>query len=174
MFQRTIFRLISRCSPQQTNIDSSVIRKLYSTGKNGPGEEIRQRRMRSTMYYFGAAGILTLGLSYAAVPLYRMFCQATSYGGTTTSQTHDGSKVENMERRKDRLLKIKFNADLGASMRWNFKPQQLEIRVIMDSSLLKLAVIILFWFSGSTWRNGIGVLHRPKSNRCPSYRNKHI
>jgi cytochrome c oxidase assembly protein subunit 11 len=66
-------------------------------------------------------------MSYAAVPLYRMFCSAYSYGGTTGVQ-HDGSKIEAMQK-VDRILKIKFNADLGASMRWNFKPQQYEIRV---------------------------------------------
>lgn len=80
------------------------------------------------MYYFGASAVLTLGLSYAAVPLYRLFCQTTNYGGTTNT-THDGSKVEGMQKRTDRQFVIKFNADLGASMRWNFKPQQLEIKV---------------------------------------------
>lgn len=67
-------------------------------------------------------------MSYAAVPLYRMFCAAYSYGGTT-GVGHDGEKVENMKRVADRIIKIKFNADIGASMRWNFKPQQYEIKV---------------------------------------------
>ena len=32
-----------------------------------------------------AAGVAVgmVGMSYAAVPLYRMFCQATGFGGTT-------------------------------------------------------------------------------------------
>lgn len=57
-----------------------------------------------------------------------MFCAAYSYGGTT-GVGHDGEKVENMKRVADRIIKIKFNADIGASMRWNFKPQQYEIKV---------------------------------------------
>lgn len=88
--------------------------------------------MRSTVYYFGATAVLTLGLSYAAVPLYRMFCQATSYGGTTGA-VHDGGKVEAMKVNKYRQFRIKFNADTGASMRWNFKPQQGEIKVYCDT-----------------------------------------
>lgn len=54
--------------------------------------------------------------------------QAYSYGGTTAIG-HDGEKVETMQKIKDRVLTIKFNADLGASMRWNFRPQQYEIKV---------------------------------------------
>lgn len=35
----------------------------------------RQKKLRSTVYYIVATAVLTVGLSYAAVPLYRMFCQ---------------------------------------------------------------------------------------------------
>lgn len=84
--------------------------------------------IKSTLYYISAAGVLAAGLSYAAVPLYRMFCQAYSYGGTT-NVGHDPLKVEHMKAVKDKELTIRFNADIGASMRWNFKPQQNEIKV---------------------------------------------
>lgn len=119
------------------NVLSNVDRPCLSgppvrwfTGKGYDAE--RKFKIRSTVYYVAAAGVLTVGLSYAAVPLYRMFCQAYSYGGTT-SQGHDGEKVESMQKVKDRVIKIKFNADIGASMRWNFKPQQTEIRVSCDA-----------------------------------------
>lgn len=91
-------------------------------------QQSQKIRLKSTLYYISAAGVLAVGLSYAAVPLYRMFCQAYSYGGTT-SVGHDSAKVQNMSVIKDRELTIKFNADIGASMRWNFKPQQIEIKV---------------------------------------------
>lgn len=45
------------------------------------------------------------------------------------NEGHDASKVENMKRVGNRVLKIQFNADTAASMRWNFKPQQYEIKV---------------------------------------------
>ncbi|XP_058067161.1 cytochrome c oxidase assembly protein COX11, mitochondrial [Anopheles bellator] len=102
--------------------------------ERGPHSD-RNFRIRTTVYYVAAAGVLTVGLSYAAVPLYRMFCQAYSYGGTT-SQGHDGEKVETMKKIKDRIIKVKFNADIGASMRWNFKPQQTEIRVVPGETAL--------------------------------------
>lgn len=108
---------------------STLSSRFFSNGPGrGPVGDQNARKMQSTVYYFGATAVLTLGLSYAAVPLYRMFCQATNYGGTTNS-THDGSKVEGMKVKTERQFKIKFNADTGASMRWNFKPQQTEIKV---------------------------------------------
>lgn len=45
------------------------------------------------------------------------------------SEGHDTSKVENMKRIGDRVLKIQFEASKAASMRWNFKPLQYEIKV---------------------------------------------
>lgn len=35
------------------------------------------KKKKSTVYYIGAIGILAVGLSYAAVPLYRIFCQVS-------------------------------------------------------------------------------------------------
>ncbi|XP_071513784.1 cytochrome c oxidase assembly protein ctaG [Panulirus ornatus] len=83
---------------------------------------------RSTLYYVAAVGVLALGLSYAAVPLYRIFCQAYSYGGTV-QEGHNAEKVETMDMVKDRVIRVRFNADTAASMTWNFKPQQREIKV---------------------------------------------
>lgn len=88
----------------------------------------KTKNLRSTLYYITAAGVVVVGLSYAAVPLYRLFCQATSYGGTPATG-HDSSKVATMSPLRNKPIKIKFNADTAASMRWNFKPQQSEITV---------------------------------------------
>lgn len=41
-----------------------------------------------------------------------------------------------MEPVKDRIIKVRFNADLAASMRWNFKPQQYEIKVAPGETAL--------------------------------------
>lgn len=137
---------------------SNIFAKLRHTSKTGASilrhspirwqltrfnssEQMQKKRIKSTLYYVSAAGVLVAGFSYAAVPLYRMFCQSFSYGGTTSSQ-HDPSNVENMTKREGRILKIKFNADIGASMRWNFKPQQYEIKVFI-SQISNINIIII-------------------------------
>ncbi|XP_058459832.1 cytochrome c oxidase assembly protein COX11, mitochondrial [Malaya genurostris] len=108
---------------------------LRSSGNKNPSDASRRHKIRTTIYYVAAAGVMTVGMSYAAVPLYRMFCQAYSYGGTT-GQGHAGEKVESMTRVQDRVIKITFNADIGASMRWNFRPQQPEIKVVPGETAL--------------------------------------
>ena len=108
----------SPCNPGSYN---SIVR-MYNQNAS------QRLKNRSTLYYVSAAGVLTVALSYAAVPLYRIFCQAYGYGGTT-AEGHDASKVETMRTVKYKPIKVKFNADVSSSMRWNFKPQHSEITV---------------------------------------------
>ncbi|XP_058803873.1 cytochrome c oxidase assembly protein COX11, mitochondrial isoform X2 [Phymastichus coffea] len=92
-----------------------------------PQDPALKEKLKTTFNYVTAIGILAVGLTYAAVPLYRIFCQAFGYGGTTG---HDTSKISDMKPIKHRVLKIKFNADTAAQMAWNFQPQQKEIKVV--------------------------------------------
>lgn len=133
-----MWNLLLRIKPNlaKSLLDSSKPSVILSQFRNaGNGAPKGNRNFRSTAYYFAGIGVLTVGLSYAAVPLYRMFCAAYSYGGTTGAG-HDGDKVESMQKIEDRIIKIKFNADIGASMRWNFKPQQYEIKVAPGETAL--------------------------------------
>lgn len=56
---------------------TSVLRSLkeQQNVKETAGWTERQKKLRSTVHYVVATAVLTIGLSYAAVPLYRMFCQ---------------------------------------------------------------------------------------------------
>ncbi|MDX1974802.1 MAG: cytochrome c oxidase assembly protein [Rickettsiales bacterium] len=57
-----------------------------------------------------------LMLAYASVPLYRLFCQVTGYGGTTQTAIAAGDKIY------DREITISFNADLDPELPWSFTP----------------------------------------------------
>ncbi|XP_034831152.1 cytochrome c oxidase assembly protein COX11, mitochondrial [Maniola hyperantus] len=94
-----------------------------------------QKKIRSTMNYMIALGVMTVGISYAAVPLYRIFCQAYSYGGTI-GQSEANELISKMTAVKDRPIKIRFNADVASSMQWNFKPQQGDITVVPGETAL--------------------------------------
>lgn len=48
--------------------------RCFRTNRQYHGGE----RNRSTVYYVVALGVLVVGLSYAAVPLYRLFCQVNT------------------------------------------------------------------------------------------------
>jgi cytochrome c oxidase assembly protein subunit 11 len=61
------------------------------------------------------------GLTAAAVPLYRVFCQITGYGGTTQAVAEAPAVVT------ERLMTVRFNADVGRDIPWRFKPAEVEI-----------------------------------------------
>jgi len=92
---------------------------------------------RTTMMYLYALALATAGAAYAAVPLYRIFCQQTGFGGTVQDRADDiGDKVRAMKPSKDRRIEIQFNADTAATMRWNFRPQQGVISVAPGETAL--------------------------------------
>ncbi|KAJ3836986.1 cytochrome c oxidase assembly protein CtaG/Cox11, domain-containing protein [Lentinula raphanica] len=55
---------------------------------------VRARKNRSLLMYTGAVIITFLGLTYAAVPLYRLFCSATGFAGTPSTRTQATSGPE--------------------------------------------------------------------------------
>lgn len=66
--------------------------------------------------YAIAIAITVTGLSYAAVPLYRIFCQASGYGGTVV-KVDAGEKVEKMEAIRERELTIRYKAsEIGQNL----------------------------------------------------------
>ena len=59
-----------------------------------------------------AAGMV--GMSYAAVPLYRLFCQVTGFGGTT--QRADAAP----EKATDSPVSVRFDANTSGNLAWSF------------------------------------------------------
>ena len=58
------------------------------------------------------------GLSFAAVPLYRLYCQVTGYRGTTQKAEKASDVV------LDRVVKVHFDANVAAELPWKFEPMQ--------------------------------------------------
>jgi len=71
-----------------------------------------------------------LGLAYAAVPLYQLFCQVTGYGGTPQVAAAAPTEVS------DRLITVRFDANVNAKLPWSFKPNQREMRVRLGETAL--------------------------------------
>jgi len=72
---------------------------------------------------FVAVAIGMAGLSFAAIPLYRAFCQATGYGGTPKI----GAAVA--PGGNGRTIRVRFNADTFPGLPWTFAPDQIEVTV---------------------------------------------
>jgi len=72
------------------------------------------------------------GLSFAAVPLYRWFCQVTGFGGTTMRAERAPEQAGEM------LVTVRFNADIGGNdLPWRF--ESLERKVVLKVGEERLA-----------------------------------
>lgn len=82
-----------------------------------------QRKMRRTV--FACAGIVLgmVGLAYASVPLYDLFCKVTGFGGTPVMRASNGSDVA------DRTIAVRFDANVSPSLPWRFAPETPEVKV---------------------------------------------
>ncbi len=71
-----------------------------------------------------------VGLSYAAVPLYDMFCRVTGYAGTPrraeTASTH----------MSERSITIRFDANTDPALNWSFQPDVRSVKVKIGENLL--------------------------------------
>lgn len=63
---------------------------------------------------------LMVGLAFASVPLYRLFCQVTGFGGTTMRAEQLPDKI------LDREVTIKFDSNTSPNINWSFKPERHE------------------------------------------------
>ena len=102
--------------------------KSFSSSSAQPRDDSLAAKNQRTFLYLGATAIGVVGLAYAAVPLYKVFCQATGFGGEI--QRADIEKFEKMTpSTTGRLLRITFNADTSDSMPWSFRPSQRYVEV---------------------------------------------
>ncbi|MEQ1718783.1 MAG: cytochrome c oxidase assembly protein [Hyphomicrobium sp.] len=72
----------------------------------------------------GLVAVGMLGMAYAAVPLYQLFCQATGYGGTTQRVARPADKI------LDRTITVRFDANVNG-LPWSFEPvvRTVDVRI---------------------------------------------
>ncbi|WP_420548214.1 cytochrome c oxidase assembly protein [Curvivirga sp.] len=85
-------------------------------------DKMAQRNKRVAIYTVLSVCFM-VGLTYASVPLYDLFCRVTGYGGTT-QQAEEASDVV-----LDRDVTIRFDASTNAALPWEFDPVQLKIEM---------------------------------------------
>lgn len=59
-----------------------------------------------------------VGVSFAAVPLYKLFCQVTGYGGTTQRVTQYADRI------LDRTMTVRFDGNTAGGIPWEFAPTE--------------------------------------------------
>ncbi|TFK70338.1 hypothetical protein BDN72DRAFT_795533 [Pluteus cervinus] len=98
-------------------------------------EQAYAAKNRALLMYTSAVIIVAVGASYAAVPLYRMFCAATGFAGTPNiGGRFDPERLVPAE--NARRIKVHFNADKSEQLPWKFTPQQKFVNVLPGESSL--------------------------------------
>lgn len=64
-----------------------------------------------------------VGMAFASVPLYDMFCRVTGFGGTTMLSDSLPDRIV------ERSVTIKFDANTSRALNWDFRPEEHEQRV---------------------------------------------
>jgi len=67
-------------------------------------------------------GLVMLGVAFAAVPLYRIFCQVTGFGGTTMKAEAAPGAVAGQ-------VGVRFDANISPMLPWKFEPEQATVRI---------------------------------------------
>jgi cytochrome c oxidase assembly protein subunit 11 len=87
---------------------------------------MRRRNNVRTGIYFGVFALAMLGMGFAAVPLYRMFCQVTGFGGTTQRATEGQAMAAERAGAKvgGATVSVRFDANVDPDLKWEFRPEQ--------------------------------------------------
>ncbi len=94
-----------------------------------PTETSKTRTNMRIVVACSAFVVSMVGVSYAAVPLYQLFCQVTGYGGTT-------QRVEQMsDTILDRKIRVHFDSNVAAGLPWDFKPVQREVELRIGETI---------------------------------------
>ncbi|MDB5724579.1 MAG: cytochrome c oxidase assembly protein [Novosphingobium sp.] len=94
----------------------------------------RNRRVAMMLATFAAA---MLGLGFASVPLYRLFCQATGFAGTP--QRVSEARAREVDATGD-AMSIRFDANVARGLPWSFRPEQTTQEITLGGR--KMAIFL--------------------------------
>jgi len=82
-----------------------------------------QRKMHRTAFACVGVAVGMVGLAYASVPLYDLFCKVTGFGGTPIIRDANGSEI------MDRTIAVRFDSNVAPGLNWRFAPEKPEVKV---------------------------------------------
>ncbi|KAF2131040.1 hypothetical protein P153DRAFT_313293 [Dothidotthia symphoricarpi CBS 119687] len=137
--------------PRARNPAFSIPRRCLNTTK-----ELRQstvprmdqmharykEKNRTVMNYVFSVIVGFVAITYGSVPMYKMICQQTGWGGQPIkSAAHGGDSDRDPSERLKPVeshprIRITFNGSVSDVLPWKFTPQQREVRVLPGETAL--------------------------------------
>ncbi len=92
-------------------------------------------RNRRVAFYAAGMALAMLALGWASVPLYRMFCQATGWGGTTMRVSEaQAATVKAVAQ----TISVRFDGNVDHDLPWKFGPEQVTQAVRLGERSLAI------------------------------------
>jgi cytochrome c oxidase assembly protein subunit 11 len=89
-----------------------------------------QGRHRAVAVWCAVVVAAMVGAAYAAVPLYRLFCETTGFDGTPRIASKPSDTV------LDKMVTIRFDANVAPGLPWRFEPVQTTTKVKVGETTL--------------------------------------
>jgi cytochrome c oxidase assembly protein subunit 11 len=90
----------------------------------------RDASNRRVAFLVALIALAMLGLGFASVPLYRLFCQVTGFGGTTQRVSAAEAQAATQPiQGQGRQLSIRFDSNVGNGIPWDFYPEKQRVSV---------------------------------------------
>jgi cytochrome c oxidase assembly protein subunit 11 len=86
---------------------------------------------RTTALVLSGVVLGMVGLSFASVPLYRLFCEVTGYGGTPRT-----ANVAASDTIVDHAVTVRFDSNVNRDLPWRFRPEERQITVNLGEERL--------------------------------------
>ncbi|KAI1083816.1 cytochrome c oxidase assembly protein CtaG/Cox11-domain-containing protein [Whalleya microplaca] len=167
-FQRTPYRLLQsstsswacascrralararQSTPPRRTVANSTAKKQQQYATAPSIEQVHEYykyKNRTTMFYTLSIILGTVAFSYGSVPMYKMICQTTGWGGQPIrAPGHGGSSSDSADFdpasrlipvTDARRIRVTFNASVSDILPWKFVPQQREVRVLPGETAL--------------------------------------
>ena len=134
-------RFFQQNTPNQIINSRTIIRHATTQAlpsSRKPLPSLPFTKNRTSAYYTAAVLMSFLGLTYAAVPIYRIVCQKTGWAGTpiTDSSKFTAEHMVPVPTASGRRIKVSFSASTSDTLPWSFRPQQREISVLPGETAL--------------------------------------
>lgn len=122
-------RFSSSAEKKDTNQRKDFEKSFAEFERNEKG-----RRLNIALYMSSMA-ILMLGLTYASIPLYKLFCEATGFDGIVRKAGDEETVAANVRQLSQRIdkahpmIRVNFSSTPSSLLPWTFVPEQPDIYI---------------------------------------------
>ena len=105
-----------------------------ATTQHNPDASRQQKSNNRLLFIVAVVVAGMVGLAYASVPLYKLFCQVTGFGGTTqvADQAPDQVLVSAVP------LNVRLDANVNPQLNWSFVPVDAEVNLKPGEEVIAL------------------------------------